>query len=292
MGGPDRFIVAGLGDVCIDTTHAEMYLPIHRPCYNLALAFCRYQSQFKINFRDLSSPEGGAPSSIAHLYEIWMKRAILALRGTGPLRCPIPGPNNYDGIEFVSSLAEYGRILRGMPAPATQTFDPTGEPLQTTYTIVDRVTKLHRDETQRPAIQELRARIRALPIEIQTMIEDYMCPLELNESQLVCTRVLSPEVWKARLFRGKWFPWLYDLDLDQAEQAMDHEFGFHFDTDGSLDWELLCRQLAMPYVFGTSRTSNFQGILYGVKYLENRHRIWRLFDTARLVSGGTGVPYA
>ncbi|KAI1774550.1 hypothetical protein F4818DRAFT_452091 [Hypoxylon cercidicola] len=289
IGGPGGFTVVGLGTVTIDTKDAEMYLPIHRSCLQLAQIFCQYQSRFTINFRDIYGASDGEPSSIAHLYEIWMKRAWMALPELGPLQCPIPEPTNYSIEIFTKSLVKYAKILRettdGVPVQET---DPIGTPFHTNNMILNGLSGLGRLEPPSQSAATLIADLHRLPVDVYRKILDAMEPLHLDGSQMECTRILPPSWWKKRLFNGSLIPWLFDLHLDRTDAILRHVFGPHVDVDNDFDWELLCRKLATPDVFGE------YGIFAGAKYLMNRRRIWTLLANARLghTIGGEHLRYS
>ncbi|KAI0178970.1 hypothetical protein GGR52DRAFT_534292 [Hypoxylon sp. FL1284] len=306
-GGPSGFGVEGIGPVSIDTRDQEMFLPIHVPCYELAKKYCRYQSKHSVDFRDVFGPGCGLPSSIAHLYEIWMKRALAALpEELGPLQCPIPEPSGYSRIALFPSLGVYTEIFddrlrqlalqQGIEIPAgvtpslylphatlnipppVQEHDPMGDPtISVTLLVIQHISMATQDEHVFPYASELRRRLYELPEDMFYKLELAMTPLsKLEEVQILCSRILPASWWKDKLFSGELIPWLFDLDVEQAEGALRQRFGPFMDLTLGLDWELLCRQLSMPYVF------ELGGILNEARHLMNRYRIWRLFEEARV----------
>ncbi|OTA91424.1 hypothetical protein M434DRAFT_388604 [Hypoxylon sp. CO27-5] len=263
-GGALGFYNATIGIMAIDTRDSEMYLPIHGPCVDLAKLFCRYQSKFSYNFRDISD-DGGVPTSIAHLYEIWMKRALMIEPGRlGPLHSPIDEPNGYFGAVLFKNLRQYAEYCEANREPL-QEVDPSGDYNMTTKFLFATLTRTaDKDMTPKPEHAELANRISALPNDIVRHIEDELEPWDdLGPAQLVCNRMLTPTWWKAKLYKGDLAPWLFDLPTIT-------------DPNGIMDWELLCRQLGQRDLNGPN------GILNGHKHLQNRYRIWRVLDSSRL----------
>ncbi|KAI1414087.1 hypothetical protein F5Y13DRAFT_198019 [Hypoxylon sp. FL1857] len=275
-GGPAGFSNSTNGGMTINTKDAEMHIPIHSACADLAKRFCHYQSRFDIDFRDISNG-GGAPSSIMHLYEIWVDRALmssayrvkssLGRTPLGPLQVPIEEPHRYFDIVFTNCLHKYKELMKGIKNPV-QEANPSTDYMTTTLIIKSLlIPSEFREMTATPKFVALRDRIAALPEEIKERIEDALEPFDdLGPAQLACTRVYPSTWWKKKLFDGDLIPWLHDIRKPNEPEGFD---------DG-MDWELLCRQLAQPDVCGPS------GVLSGHKYLENRQRIWRLLDSARL----------
>ncbi|OTB05714.1 hypothetical protein M426DRAFT_21742 [Hypoxylon sp. CI-4A] len=276
FGGSDGFCSSQHGRQPIDTYDSEMRLPIHGPCLELATVFCAHQSRFEINFRDfLGSKNDGVPTSIAHLYEIWMKRALMAdISYLGPMRRPIPDPNDYFGAVVKRDVQQYIIAARSCVGGLLQEVDPSPDRKRTSLTILSHAVAVPEDmNCPTPELAELQTRFQDLPPEMQWNIEDTMEPFnDLGPAQLVCTRVLPNSWWKQQLFEHRLFPWLYDLDISYGQVLP----VIRNSKDVDVDWELLCRQLAQPDVFQEG------GMLHGRKYLENRHRIWRLLDSARL----------
>lgn len=282
-GGPSGFTIKDNQDVAINTSHGEMYLPIHQPCFELAKVFSQYQSKFDIDFRDFQSDSGGIPSSVAHLYEIWMKRALMVKPGNaGPLHGPILEPNNYFGAFVTHDLFEY--TTKSYADKLLQEQDPSSCPKEAFRAIISNLETIDVNNREpEPEMVELLARIEKLPAELQLRIIEALEPFDdLGPAQLECTRVFPPFWWKQKLFSGDLFPWLFDLDIEtlkDAEKAVGIRGpkGITNDNlDNMFDWELACRKLAQPNVFEPG------GALEGFKSLENRHRIWRILDSARL----------
>ncbi|KAI0881271.1 uncharacterized protein GGS22DRAFT_192359 [Annulohypoxylon maeteangense] len=285
IGGPAGFFNRSTGQMEVNTQDDEMYLPIHVPCLELALAFCRYQSKFDINFRDVSNGmNSGEPSSIAHLYEIWMKRAWIT---QSPFRSrltkPIMEPHKYFGAFVTNDLQLYshartshqwGHMIR------VQESDPSLDLLSTARAIVSGVVTLNVGEAEErarePEVVELRARIAASPPEVRILIDEALEPFDdIGLAELYCTRVYPPEWWLDKLVNGVFIPWLHDLTIRCIRVALDEQNRPDVELN-QLDWELLCRQLAQPDPFDRDL-----GILRCPR-LQNRHRIWRLLASARL----------
>ncbi|KAI0149710.1 hypothetical protein F4776DRAFT_175375 [Hypoxylon sp. NC0597] len=263
-GGPWGFSNATMGMMIINTFNSEMFLPIHGPCIHLARLFCHYQSRFNFDFRDITD-DGGVPSSIAHLYEIWMKRALLMNPGhLGPLHSPIDEPNGYHGAVFFKNLRQYADWVDKNRKPL-QEVNPSGNFTLTRKFLQDNITSTEgKDMTPKAEYLQLASRISKLPNEIAGQIEDALEPFDdLGPAELTCNRMLSPSWWKSKLYSGDLIPWLFDLPEV-------------FDVEDRMDWELLCRQLGQRDVFGPT------GILNGHRHLENRHRIWRVLSSSRL----------
>ncbi|KAL7620209.1 hypothetical protein AAE478_009202 [Parahypoxylon ruwenzoriense] len=288
-GGATGFVIVPKDEnqdprVSINTRDSEMFIPIHRACFRIAEQFCKYQSNFKINFRDLSRPNGGQPSSIGHLYEIWMKRARTTLPGlNGPLRSPITEPTGYAGALVKTSLWDYVHFMNS----DYQKFQacPVGDSYTTTITILQRATKTPTEDWKFPygEYRELQMRISKLPKEIVLRIAEALQPFHLlSSSQLVCTRVFPPEFWRAKLFGGEMIPWLFDLDesvIEQVSARLTATAPLNLPVSlGDIDWELLCRQL------GQRNVCHRWGLLGDAEpFLWNRHRIWKLLSRSRLL---------
>ncbi|KAI0837663.1 hypothetical protein F5Y06DRAFT_304427 [Hypoxylon sp. FL0890] len=281
VGGSAGFSNFNRGLMTIDTQDAEMYLPIHGPCAHLAEIFCRYQSRFDIDFRD-TKKNGGEPSSITHLYEIWMKRALMSAMSTpnallGLLRVPIDEPNGYFGAVYVNDLYEYAHFLKENP-DAVQEANPQMDFMTTTRTVLKHLVPMKVDDMEpKPEFAELAARIKALPADIQRQIEHQMEPFDdLGRDQLVCTRVYPHTWWKKKVFLAELVPWIFDLTRPSSYWDLEKRVIHNDFFEDGMDWELLCRQLAQPDVFGPD------GILKGCRSLENRYRIWRVLKSSRL----------
>ncbi|KAI1378842.1 hypothetical protein F4677DRAFT_443326 [Hypoxylon crocopeplum] len=276
-GGTEAFVIPGRGWVSIDTGHKEPYLPIHRSCFEVAKAFCRYQSRFDMDFRNVHSVNGSSPSSIMHLYEMWLKRTLFMDPGyEGPVKTPIGMSRDYIGVKIIQDLKDYesSKVIES---------DPAGSPKSTTTLIIGKVVRIRpRDREPTRGCAGLQARMEALPEELRSYVEKALEPFDdIRRHQLVCTRAMPPSWWKRKLFDGALFPWLFDLDttlLEQAQQQATEQnsriAGLNWDTD--MDWELLCRELGQSDVFGEF------GVLEGVTYLQNRQRIWKILKASRL----------
>ncbi|KAK7756932.1 hypothetical protein SLS62_000948 [Diatrype stigma] len=62
-------------------------VPLHEGCLAVLRRFCTYQSRFRIDFR---APRGGAPSSIAHFWEIWQQRIFMTPNPIPAPKLPLP----------------------------------------------------------------------------------------------------------------------------------------------------------------------------------------------------------
>lgn len=122
--------------------------------------------------------------------------------------------------------------------------------------------------------------LRRLPNELQLLIYEYL--VQDQEWPLECTRMLSPQVWKA-LFNKEnpCMEWLWDLDFELIRQT---------DPNLNMDWELLFRKLSQrPKIanclreYADSDYEIFRGVLDHVPPgLEGRRRIWILVDEMRV----------
>ncbi|KAI5917299.1 hypothetical protein F4810DRAFT_716604 [Camillea tinctor] len=276
IGGAGGFYVSnpaknsGVSNVSINTSLSEMAIPVHRNCLDLAKIFCRYQARFDIDFR---SAGGGAPSSLAHLYEIWCKRAI-AICPNGVMTKPFKEPTNYMGAPWAKLLDDYVKILENDKSLCKYEANPMYPGDITTRVICKYLQPLDTNDLEpSPEIAECWKRIENMPLEIGVRIIEAIEPFEdgLTKACLKPTRVLHNDWWREKLMSGTLIPWLFDLDntlVDQHSLKYGHE---------DWDWERLCRQLAQPDVFEEG------GILYGVSdHLWNRHRIWKVLNAARL----------
>ncbi|KAI1464028.1 uncharacterized protein F4812DRAFT_468197 [Daldinia caldariorum] len=290
-GGGSGFDLSGGGTASINTSHAEMYLPIHKACYHLTMRFCDYQSRFEIDFRKFSnrSDQCGIPSRLGHFYEIWMKRALMTIPGhQGILNCPIDEPHGYLGILLADNLRMYMNARRRNPAISVQEADPSSRKKRTSLAVIRHLVRLRPAEKgPKDGYQTLKLRLEGrlgLARELKQMIYEQLGPLKnLSRDQLACTRVLPPSWWKESLFGGDLFPWLFDLDknilaaLEKAVTEKAKRTGMKpLSVDDDFDWELLCRRLGQRGVVQEG------GILHGEEHLENRYRIWTLLDSARL----------
>ncbi|KAI1487978.1 hypothetical protein F5X96DRAFT_647479 [Biscogniauxia mediterranea] len=275
FGRADGFIVLDSEDsedsrVSINTDDSEMAIPVHRNCLKLAKIFCRYQARFDIDFR---SADGGAPSSIAHLYEIWCKRAI-AICPSGVMTKPFREPSNFLGSPCPKLLSNYIKMLKANEDMIKHEADPTYLDNITNKVVCANLQPL--DTTNlcpSPKLIECWARIEQLPREIGERILEAIEPFEdgLTRDFLTPTRIIPSNWWREKLMSGSLIPWLFDLDdlcIDSYSERCGHQ---------DWDWELLCRQLAQPDVFEAG------GILHGAAdNLWNRHRIWKVLCAARL----------
>ncbi|KAI1204779.1 uncharacterized protein F4807DRAFT_471741 [Annulohypoxylon truncatum] len=284
VGGAAGFYSRMNGRMEINTQHDEMYLPIHMPCLELALKFCRYQSRFDINFRQVTHiRDSGEPSSIAHLYEIWMKRAWMTeLPRGGRLTRPIMEPHKYLGAIVCEDLMEYSGARHNLEFSSTiqlQETDPSVDPLSTARAVMRAAVTIDLSDMYSERLLEfieLRARLATSPVEVRWLVEEAMEPFDnLGLFEMNCTRVYEPEWWMNKLINGDLIPWLHDLTLGNIQVVLDEPEGAHLKVD-HVDWELLCRQLARPNPFDLKT-----GILRCPR-LQNRHRIWRLLTGARL----------
>ncbi|KAI0011929.1 hypothetical protein F4779DRAFT_615107 [Xylariaceae sp. FL0662B] len=281
-GGPGGFKVRNLGKVSVNVSMDLAILPIHKACFDIANIFCDYQSQFRSNFR---SPGGGEPSSIAHLYEIWAKRAIMTSAASCNGRAPLPPiiePHGYFGTLKCDDLKEYVKTLEQKPDFRRFEANPIAD-CDTTRLVISWLRRIPADNTfPEPKLAELSTRILDLPSELHDRIVGSILPFEnLNSWELACTRVMAPQWWRRMLFSGALIPWLFDLDL---EKVMERKYDSRFMTADEIvtdidncDWELLCRQLAQKIAFDE------YGILADAPpELWNRYRIWRLLSASRL----------
>ncbi|OTB19466.1 hypothetical protein K445DRAFT_363809 [Daldinia sp. EC12] len=286
-GGSQGFGVEGEGFVGVNTNDWEMYLPIHKACFELTKIFCQFQSRFDIDFRKFSKrdDEDGIPSKLGHFYEVWMKRALMTKPGNrGFLKPPIDEPNGYLDIFFTSDLEEYKTAVDdGNPMIPIQEADPSGNNARTTEIVLKHLVLLPKDDrTPSKELQSLQYLMDVrLPLELKTMILGKLEPFQrLPREHLACTRVLPPSWWKRGLFNGDLFPWLFDIDESELDKWVQKLKAKNPDeiinVEEDLDWEQLCRRLGQRQVFGRN------GILHGENYLENRYRIWILLDKARL----------
>ncbi|KAI1459942.1 hypothetical protein F4805DRAFT_36886 [Annulohypoxylon moriforme] len=287
VGGPSGFWNRTVGQMEINTRDDEMFLPIHIPCLELALEFCRYQSRFDINFRDVSDrPTSGEPSSIAHLYETWMKRAWMSgSRLDGRPTKPIMEPHYYYGAFVHHDLLEYTRAERHRRLLKSDTLlvqesDPSVDMLSTARAVMRGAVRIDAKVTDdrecNPGVVELRARLAAAPPEIRNLIEEAMEPFDdLGLGELYCTRVYPPEWWMNKLIHGGLIPWLHDLTINCVRKALEEPNGPGLSVD-QVDWELLCRHLGQLNPFDPDT-----GILQCPR-LKNRYRIWCLLGNTRL----------
>ncbi|KAI1647123.1 uncharacterized protein F4817DRAFT_365474 [Daldinia loculata] len=286
-GGASGFGLKGGKSVAINTNDPEMYIPIHSVCFELTEIFCEFRSSCDFNFRKFSRGrnEYGIPCRMDLFYEIWMQRARrVRQENNGVLELPISEQTDYLGILYTSRLEIYNDYINHCwPAMPVQQADPSPNEMATTLVILKRLVLLHEHSSKPdPAYQAIRHGMEnRLPIELTDMIIEKLRPFyNLTPEQLTCTRALSPSWWKKELLSGKLIPWLFDID-EKYMFIVKWRFkverpGEPLDINKDLDWELLCRQLGQKNLFEPG------GILFGEKKLENRWRIWRLLDGARL----------
>ncbi|KAI1323753.1 hypothetical protein F5Y16DRAFT_424668 [Xylariaceae sp. FL0255] len=274
----------------LSTSSDRINIPLHRACLDIAKRLCKFQARFGNSFR---APDGGTPATLAHLYEIWCKRAIAGnqLWG-GLLRKPIPDPFNYLGVPTPNTLEGYSKFLSTYPDSHIILSNPTVVPGLTSFITRKLTTMDGKPACIRSDLVQIERRLRTVPQEIYDMILNYLEPFDdgLGVS-LTCSRLFTPRWWKDELFKGHLIPWLWDLQPAELKALRISEYYFHDRTflqqdqdNGTLifdesmwDWELLCRQLAQPDVFEKG------GILYGSHpALRNRWRIWQLLSKARL----------
>ncbi|KAI2471298.1 hypothetical protein F4781DRAFT_119205 [Annulohypoxylon bovei var. microspora] len=296
LGGSAGFYNRWFGRMEINTHDSEMYLPVHAPCLELAKKFCISQSKLKIDFRNITSDlMSGGPSRLAHLYEIWMKRAWMSdPRDNGSLYKPIIEPHGYFGASVFGDTTQYVKAKNNnIGRFILQESDPSSNDLQTARSIMRLVVQIDEGTMENrepdPEFVELKARLDALSPELRNMIADAVQPFnDIGPSQLACTRVYPPEWWMGKLISGEFFPWLDDLHLVLMQKALyPHLANVPVTVSGNrhlgipgvridhLDWELLCRQLAQRDPF-----SGRNAIVDA--NLENRFRIWRLLSSSRL----------
>ncbi|RYP76562.1 hypothetical protein DL771_001631 [Monosporascus sp. 5C6A] len=282
---PTHFLGSGEGFIIRDETSnsklkifidtrkdcKDLPAPLHEGCLHVARQFCKYQSSFHIDFR---AADGGAPSSIAHLWEIWTKRLIWTCPG-GVLDVPILEPLNYLGAPLHTNLIKYVRELRSHPHLLKYQADPTNIG-NLTDIVVRHLRRIPEDDTYPPPkVEYLVALMEArLPQELMYHVMENMEPF-VDES-LTCTRVLPPRWWHDKLFTHHIIPWLWDLDLNVLEATRVAQ-GIDIEDESCWDWELLVRQLSQSNVLEAG------GILHGASdQLWNRYRIWTLLGKARL----------
>lgn len=96
--------------IAIDAYGDTDYIPVplHETCLGIARRFCAWQARFELDFR---APRGGEPSSLAHLWELWMKRMLMTMVAP-PLVRSISGghapshPRVVDALALVPALAD------------------------------------------------------------------------------------------------------------------------------------------------------------------------------------------
>ncbi|KAI8624087.1 hypothetical protein F5Y19DRAFT_468052 [Xylariaceae sp. FL1651] len=289
IGGSDG-MTKGPKTLVIDTSNDLMKIPVHSICFDLAKRFCKDQARYDIDFR---CADGGAPSSIAHLYEIWCKRAI-ATCSQGVMTKPIMEPHGYFGAPHPDDLEEYSRMMHRDPRLARFEACPVRISRLTDIVVNYNLQSMDgKDKLVRHDLVELWSRVQDLPQEVFDRIIDALEPFEENMGPhtLVPSRICTPTWWKDKLFSRQLIPWLWDLkkedvlsyrvrnacELHPLDAKEHQENGTYIFDENMWDWELLCRQLAQPNV------TEKGGILYQkTDALWNRRRIWKLLDAARL----------
>ncbi|KAI0099244.1 hypothetical protein GGR51DRAFT_535965 [Nemania sp. FL0031] len=275
----------------MNTRDSLMRLPIHEACYEICQYFCKVKALYEPDPRD---PSGGPPRSMAHLYEIWCKRAIAACP-SGPLRRPILEPYMYAATR--QSLPRRPAFTRSIGsvtlARGTPDVYPLSIPNLTTIIVENLQTMDGKEDHPHGVLAETYDRYCKLPKELRDMIADAVDPLEEEKGPpLTPTRFLPCVWWKENLFNGKLIPWLWDLFEQELEDYRiitfyttntisdpyeNKESGSYIFDENMWDWELLCRQLAQPNVMEP-------GGMFGTQSqgLANRYRIWKVLDRARL----------
>ncbi|KAI3324530.1 hypothetical protein HD806DRAFT_533992 [Xylariaceae sp. AK1471] len=273
----------------INTSDQLMHIPIHQACFNVAERFCKDQARYDIDFR---SPDGGAPSSMAHLYEIWCKRAI-ATCPQGIMNKPIMEPHGYFGAPRFDDASEYNTAMQKDPSIARFVACPVVIRELTDITVTSKLQTMDGKDTYiREDLVELWSRVQDLPQELHDRIVDAMEPFEADGGpSLEPARIHPPNWWKEKLLSGQLIPWLWDLSekgivdyrvatfyKHDSKGAVDDQKNCTYVFDENMwDWELLCRQLAQPNVLEKGGLLEDES-----KQLWNRRRIWALLDTARL----------
>lgn len=273
----------------INTLDPMMKIPVHRACFEMAQHFCKVQSRYSIDFRN---PDGGAPSNISHLYEIWCKRAI-ASGPRGRMTKPILEANMYLGAPLISPVSKYLEAIEKHPSLSCFLACPLGIPKLTDIVVNSRIQTMDcKRVNPRAYLAQLWRRCQDLPQELLDIVLSFVDPFDENGGPpLQPTRVLPPAWWKEQLLSGKLIPWLWDLSTDdvvthrvntyykdnRSDWLKDQSESRYVFDENMWDWELLCRQLAQANVVEEG------GLLEGApKELWNRHRIWKLLDAARL----------
>lgn len=207
--------------VAIDTRHGSierLAVPLHGGCLEAASHFCHYQSRFQSEFRGI---EGGEPSTMSHLYQIWKQRIIMSdtqLNGTGTggvFASPIKEQHSYFGVpSYNNSLREYMEWLNEDPTEHSEKFLAAPHHFRdmTLFIVVGNLRRIPAGEKHpAPGLASLAAKLEKAPREIQDMCLCYLEPF-IDES-LVCTRALPPVWWRDALFRGGIIPWLWDCEF-------------------------------------------------------------------------------
>ncbi|CAJ2499884.1 Uu.00g027370.m01.CDS01 [Anthostomella pinea] len=275
-GSARHFFVRELpGKVAINTDDQEIAIPAHTACLDVVRVFCNYQGKFNFNFR---ASDGGAPSSMAHFYEIWRNRALATCLHGGIMRRPIKEPNDgYLGAPALQfkDLVGYAEVWQKSWQLRRFEACPIFNPVVITKVILSKLSTMDgKSRKPDPVAAEAWARTQALPVEICDLVLLAMEPFEsrANPMSLTPTRALPNKWWKDSLMSGCLIPWLWDLD---SEEVAKHERLACRDEE-DWDWELLCRRLAQPQLVHPG------GKLHGFIHLWNRRRIWKLLDLARL----------
>lgn len=192
----------------------QLIIPLHRGCLALAMQFCKYRSRFSSNSH---APDGGEPSTMSHLYEIWKQRIIksdtwLTKTGIGgTLKDPILEPHGYFGAISHESLYDYhGAIGKGWTDYNEKFLSaPNWVKDITNFIVVRYLRRIPAgEEHPRPEHASLKACLDRLPGEVHDMCVSHLGPF-VDESP-ECTRLLPPICWRYALFEGRILPWLYD----------------------------------------------------------------------------------
>ncbi len=149
-------------------------------------------------------------------------------------------------------------------------------PADLTDMILENLEAFPSEESLPPDIMAFRARLLALPQELQDHITSFLrtaAPLPRR-----CTRLLPQEHWRQMLVYGRTVPFLWDIDVAAVDRCCAGPW--------PLDWERLVRELSQP----TSRHRVFEdGIWTEVVAdcysrlkvpdgLRNRRRIWQIVE--------------
>lgn len=279
------------GTLFVNTSHKRMCVPIHPTCLDVAQHFCKHRVRYGVDFPITS---GGAPSSIAELYEIWCQRAI-ATRPRGPVKQPILEPTMYLGAPMFDLAHEHWHMAVHDPSLKRYLASPATIPNLTDIVVNQYLQTMDGKMVSATGPRAiLWRRMQNMPQELFDRILDAMVPLGGEGGKplpLTPTRVIPAIWWKSMLLSGNLIPWLWDLDEERVAQfradsfysdhsehlVKDREDGLYVFDEDMWDWELLCRQLVQPNVL------EIGGLLVGQSdRLWNRHRIWKLLDAARL----------
>ncbi|KAI0020737.1 hypothetical protein F4780DRAFT_779187 [Xylariomycetidae sp. FL0641] len=279
-GGAGTFAVPdpthGLRRAVVAPRDPTTWLPVHRKCFDLAESWCADASRFKTQFR---APPVGKPSSIAHLYEVWAKRAVAQHPYPGPMQRAVREPSGYGGVPALGGLT----LAAGGFARAILEADPES-PVPGDL-LAEAVLACRLPATTSTGTDaSLPQRLGALPPELRDAVADMLVSgIRFAGEPAPApapTRALPGAWWRARLFAGALVPWLGGGRLREADlrAAVVEGRGGVYDPE-AVDWERIVRALCQPDVFVPGR-----GLLgrLAVPALRNRHRIWMLLDRTRL----------